>query len=67
MLYENEPDAAPSWGDDSDDAPPDPRQLLRDIDALVAAGLVVPVRDRGGEVRMTPTEPLDLEEQLRAS
>lgn len=64
MTYEPEPDFSEPC---SDDSPPDPRQLLRDIDALVAAGLVVPVRDRGGEVRMTPTAPLDLEEDLRAS
>lgn len=62
--YENQPsDPTPR----SDDSPLDPRQLLKDIDALVAAGLVVPVRDRSGEVRMTPTAPLDLETELRAS
>jgi hypothetical protein len=64
MPYEENPDLSPSRGDDS---PPDPRQLLKDIDALVAAGLVVPVRDRSGEVRVTPTVPLDIEETLRAS
>ncbi len=45
----------------SDDAALDPRQLLRDIDALVAAGLVVPVRDPAGVVRVTPTAPLALD------
>lgn len=64
MPYEKDPDFSPPRADDS---PPDPRQLLKDIDALVAAGLVVPVRDRSGEVRVTPTVPLDIEETLRAS
>lgn len=54
MLYENEPGLPERCSDDSE---PDPRQLLRDLDALVAAGLVVPYRDRGGEVRLTPTYP----------
>jgi hypothetical protein len=57
MMYDDET-ATPN--DRSDDAALDPRQLLRDIDALVAAGLVVPVRDPAGVVRMTPTEPLTL-------
>lgn len=64
MSYEDQPDFPTSRADDS---PADPRQLLKDIDALVAAGLVVPVRDRSGEVRVTPTVPLDIEETLRAS
>lgn len=48
----------------SDAAPLDPRQLLRDIDALVAAGLVVPVRDPAGVVRVTPTAPLLLDDDV---
>ncbi|MDW5594697.1 hypothetical protein VSS74_10140 [Conexibacter stalactiti] len=64
MSYEEDPEFPPPR---SDDSPLDPRQLLKDIDALVAAGLVVPVRDRSGEVRVTPTAPLDIEETLRAS
>ncbi len=48
----------------SDPAALDPRQLLRDIDALVAAGLVVPVRDPAGVVRVTPTVPLPLDDEI---
>ena len=44
----------------SDGTEPDPRQLLADLAALVDAGLVVPVRDRDGQVRMTPAGPLDV-------
>lgn len=44
----------------SDDTEPDPRQLLADLCALVEAGLVVPVRDRDGQVRMTPAGPLEM-------
>lgn len=45
----------------SDDSSLDPRQLLADISALIDAGLVVPVRDRDGDVRMTPAEPLEVD------
>ena len=41
----------------SDDTEPDPQQLLADLAALVEAGLVVPLRDLDGEVRMTPAGP----------
>lgn len=58
MLYEEE---GPFPRERSGDSPPDPRQLLADIAVLMDAGLVVPVRDRDGEVRMTPAEPLEVE------
>jgi hypothetical protein len=43
----------------NDDSPPDLRQLLKDIEALVEAGLVVRLLDRDGEVRVTPAAALD--------
>jgi hypothetical protein len=55
MLYD---DSAGSVPERSDDTEPDPQQLLDDLAALVDAGLVVPVREPGGEVRMTPAGPL---------
>lgn len=55
MLYE---DSAGFPSHRSDDTELDPQQLLADITALVEAGLVVPVRDRDGQVRMTPATPL---------
>ncbi|ADB51459.1 hypothetical protein [Conexibacter woesei] len=58
MLYEQD---GPFPRDRSGDSPLDPRQLLADISALIEAGLVVPVRDRDGQVRMTPAEPLEVE------
>lgn len=58
MLYEHE---GPFPKGRSDDSPRDPRELLADISALVEAGLVVPVRDRDGQVRMTPAEPLEID------
>jgi hypothetical protein len=56
MLYDHE-----NWpgGDRSSSTPLEPRQLLEDLTALVEAGLIVPVRDREGEVRVTPAEPLE--------
>lgn len=54
MLYE---DSNGFSSGRTDDTEPDPQQLLADLAALVEAGLVVPFRDRDGEVRMTPTGP----------
>lgn len=64
MLYEEEPRFSQPR---SDDSALDPRQLLKDIDALVSAGLVVPMRDRDGELRVIPTEPLELDAEAPAS
>lgn len=61
MLYD---DSAGSASERSDDTEPDPQQLLADLAALVEAGLVVPVRDRGGEVRMIPADPLTAADDL---
>ena len=41
----------------------DPQELLEDLTALLDAGLIVPVRDCDGQVRVTPAEPLPREER----
>jgi hypothetical protein len=56
MLYDDDIDIGKARSADTD---LDPQQLLEDLTALVEAGLVVPVRDREGEVRVTPAEPLE--------
>lgn len=58
MLYDDENRPAE---DRIASTPLEPRQLLEDLTALVEAGLIVPVRDREGEVRVTPAEPLEWE------
>lgn len=58
MLYDDEIRPGEDRGSST---PLDPRQLLEDLTALVEAGLIVPVRDREGEVRVTPAEPLEWE------
>jgi hypothetical protein len=60
MLYEDSASYPLRRSDDTDsdhpdhDGDQDPRQLLADLAVLVDAGLVVPVRDGTGELRMTP-------------
>lgn len=61
MPYEQEDPFSSGRGDD---AQLDPRQLLADISALIEAGLVVPVRDRDGHVRVTPAEPLEVDASI---
>lgn len=55
MLYDDETD----YGEPQ----LDPQDLLADLAALLDAGLIVPVRDRDGQVRVTPAEPLPWEER----
>ncbi|MBB4664866.1 hypothetical protein [Conexibacter arvalis] len=63
MLYDDDTHIEPAR---SGDTPPDPQELLADLTALLDAGLIVPVRDRDGEVRVTPAEPLEWEEHSRS-
>jgi len=56
MLYDDDSHIGKARSSDTD---LDPQQLLEDLTALVEAGLIVPVRDRDGEVRVTPAEPLE--------
>jgi hypothetical protein len=51
----------------SGDSALDPRQLLKDIEALVDAGLVVRLLDREGEVRVTPADALERDQEASAS
>lgn len=64
MLYDDETQPT---NDRSDATRPDPRQLLDDLTALVEAGLVVPVRDRDGEMRVTPAGSLEWDERFSRS
>lgn len=60
MLYDDDTDyGAPR----NDPQRLDPQDLLEDLTALLDAGLIVPVRDREGQVRVTPAEPLAWEER----
>ncbi len=78
MLYDDEIDYGERRKRDSDDRRADergaqaaggdrgsldPQDLLEDLTALLDAGLIVPVRDRDGQVRVTPAEPLAWEER----
>lgn len=59
MLYDDDTD----YGEPRSDPRLDPQELLEDLTALLDAGLIVPVRDREGQVRVTPAEPLAWEER----
>lgn len=59
MLYDDDID----YGAPRNDPQLDPQDLLEDLTALLDAGLIVPVRDREGQVRVTPAEPLAWEER----
>ncbi len=61
MLYDDDTQPTTNRSDPTDADALDPRALLDDLTALVEAGLVVPVRDRDGQVRVTPAEPLEWE------
>ena len=62
MLYDDDTHLGDPRSSDTD---LNPEELLDDLIALVRAGLIVPTRDRDGQVRVTPAEPLAWEHRPR--